>query len=144
MALGTFFLYTLTVKKPRINILKKKKTKQRGRIAKYWAGEDSLAFSFWGVSTIGLTILQIPIWTLLAQGDEIFDTMSDMGALFYLVYVIVFYVAVVIAYVGCWRSAAKYIATKIKKKKSAFWGYTTYVVIVISTVRVFASIITET
>ena len=56
---------------------------------------------------------------------------------------IVLFVAVVIAYVGCWRSAAKYIATKIKKKKSAFWGYTTYVVIVLSTVRVFASIITE-
>ena len=144
LALGTFFLYTLTVKKPKINILKKKKTKQRGRIAKYWAGEDSLAFSFWGVSTIGLTMLQIPNWILLAQGNEIFDTMSDIGALFYFVYLIVFFVAVVIAYVGCWRSAAKYIATKIKKKKSAFWGYTTYVVIVISTVRVFASIITET
>ena len=143
LALGTFFLYTLTVKKPKINILKKKKTKQRGRVAKYWAGEDSLAFSFWGVSTIGLTMLQIPNWILLAQGDEIFDTMSDIGALFYLVYLIVFFVAVVIAYVGCWRSAAKYITTKIKKKKSAFWGYTTYVVIVISTVRVFASIITE-
>ena len=143
LALGTFFLYTLTVKKPKINILKKKKIKKRGRIAKYWAGEDSLAFSFWGVSTIGLTMLQIPNWILLAQGDEIFDTMSDIGALFYLVYLIVFFVAVVIAYVGCWRSAAKYIATKIKKKKSAFWGYTTYVVIVISTVRVFASVINE-
>ena len=143
LALGTFFIYTLTVKKPKLNILKKKKTKQRGSIAKYWAGEDSLAFSFWGVSTLGLTMLQIPNWIILAQGDEIFDTMSDIGALFYLVYLIVFFVAVVIAYVGCWRSAAKYITTKIKKKKSAFWGYTTYVVIVISTVRVFASIITE-
>ena len=77
------------------------------------------------------------------QGDEIFDTMSDIGALFYFVYLIVFFVAVVIGYVGCWRSAAKYIATKIKKKKSAFWGYTAYVLIAISTVRVFASIITE-
>ena len=81
-----------------------------------------LAFSFWGVSTLGLTMLQIPNWIILAQGDEIFDTMSDIGALFYLVYLIVLFVAVVIAYVGCWRSAAKYIATKIKKKKSAFWG----------------------
>ena len=66
--------------------MKKKKTKQRGRIAKYWAGEDSLAFSFWGVSTLGLTMLQIPNWIILAQGDEIFDTMSDIGTLFYLVY----------------------------------------------------------
>ena len=71
--------------------------------------------------------------------DETIDTMSDIEALLF--YLIVFFVAVVIAYVGCWRSAP--IATKIKKKKSAFWGYTTYVVIVISTVRVFASIITE-
>ena len=70
--------------------MKKKKSKQRGRIAKYWAGDDSLAFSFWGVSTIGLTMLQIPNWILLAQGDEIFDTMSDIGALFYFVYLIVF------------------------------------------------------
>ena len=50
-------------------------------------------------------MLQIPNWIILAQGDEIFDTMSDIGALFYLVYLIVLFVAVVIAYVGCWRSA---------------------------------------
>ena len=141
LALGTFFLYTMTVKKPKIDFMKKNKSKQRGRIAKYWAGEDSLAFSFWGVSTLGLTLLQLPNIMILSQGDSAFDSMSDIATIIYALYIILFFVIAIVAYVGCWRSAAKYITTKIKKKKSAFWGYTTYVVIVISTFRVFAALI---
>ncbi|MDC0426399.1 hypothetical protein OAM08_00210 [Pelagibacteraceae bacterium] len=142
LALGTFFLYTMTVKKPKINFMKKKKSKQRGRIAKYWAGEDSLAFSFWGVSTLGLTLLQLPNIMILSQGDEVFDSMSDMTTLIYALYIIIFFIIAIIAYVGCWRSAAKYIEMKNKIKKSTFWGYTTYVAIVLSTLRVFTALVT--
>ena len=142
LALGTFFLYTMTVKKPKINFMKKKKSKQRGRIAKYWAGEDSLAFSFWGVSTLGLTLFQLPNFIILSQGDAVFDTMSDITTLIYALYIIIFFIVAIIAYVGCWRSAAKYIKMKNKIKKSTFWGYTTYVVIALSTLRVFTALVT--
>ena len=142
LGIGTFFLYTLTVKKPKINFMKKKKSKQRGRIAKYWAGEDSLAFSFWGVSTLGLTLFQLPNFIILSQGDAVFDTMSDMTTLIYALYIIIFFIVAIIAYVGCWRSAAKYIKMKNKIKKSTFWGYTTYVVIALSTLRVFTALVT--
>lgn len=142
LVLGTFFLYTMTVKKPKINFLRKKKSKQRGRIAKYWAGEESLAFSFWGVSTLGLTLLQLPNIMILSQGDEVFDSMSDMTTLIYALYIIIFFIIAIIAYVGCWRSAAKYIVMKNKIKKSTFWGYTTYVAIALSTLRVFTALVT--
>ncbi len=141
LALGTFFLYTMTVKKPKINFMKKKKSKQRGRIAKYWAGDDSLAFSFWGVSTVGIIIFQIPNFILLSKGDAYFDTMSGASLLAYSVYLIFFFIYLVIAYVGCWRSAGKYISMKLKKKQSAIWGYTTYVLIVLSFIRLVLRVI---
>ena len=144
LALGTFLLYTMTVKKPKINLMKKKKSKQRGRIAKYWAGDDSLAFSFWGVSTVGIIIFQIPNFILLSKGDAYFDTMSGASLLAYSVYLIFFFGYLVIAYVGCWRSAGKYISMKLKKKQSAMWGYTTYVLIVLSFIRLVLNVIKET
>ena len=123
---------------------KKKKSKQRGRIAKYWAGDDSLAFSFWGVSTVGIIIFQIPNFILLSKGDAYFDTMSGASLLAYSVYLIFFFGYLVIAYVGCWRSAGKYISMKLKKKQSAMWGYTTYVLIVLSFIRLVLNVIKET
>ncbi len=143
LALGTFFLYTMTVKKPKINFMKKKKSKLKGRIAKYWAGEDSLAFSFWGVSTIGMIIFQIPNLILASMGDAYFDNLSDISLLIYFFYLICLVIYFVIAYVGCWRSAGKYISMKLKKKQSAIWGYTTYVLIVLSVIRSVLSVIKE-
>ena len=143
LALGTFFLYTTTVKKPKINFMKKKKSKQRGRIAKYWAGEDSLAFSFWGVSTIGVIIFQIPNLILVSMGDAYFDNLSDISLLVYFLYLICLIIYLIIAFVGCWRSAGKYIAMKIKKKQSALWGYTSYVLIVLSVIRLVVRVIKE-
>ena len=143
LALGTFFLYTMTVKKPKINFLKKKKSKQRGRIAKYWAGEDSLAFSFWGVSTIGVIVFQIPNYILIGMGDAYIDNLSDISLLIYVLYIFSLIIYLVIAYVGCWRSAARYIKENLKKKKSAFWGYTSYFLIVLSVIRMFGQLLSE-
>ncbi len=143
LALGTFFLYTTTVKKPKINFMKKKKSKQRGRIAKYWAGEESLAFSFWGVSTIGVIVFQIPNYILIGMGDAYFDNLSNISLLIYALYIISLIIYLVIAYVGCWRSAARYIKENLKKKKSAFWGYTTYLLIVLSVIRSFGKFLSE-
>ena len=143
LGIGTFFLYTLTVKKPKINFMKKKKFKQRGRIAKYWAGEESLAFSFWGVSTIGVIVFQIPNYILISMGDAYIDNLSDISLLIYALYIISLIIYLVIAYAGCWRSAARYIKENLKKKKSAFWGYTSYFLIVLSVIRMFGQLISE-
>jgi hypothetical protein len=143
LALGTFFLYTTTVKKPKINLIKKKKSKLKGRIAKYWAGEESLAFSFWGVSTIGVIVFQIPNYILIGMGDAYFDNLSVISLLIYVLYVFSLIIYLVIAYVGCWRSAARYIKENLKKKKSAFWGYTSYFLIVLSVIRMFGQLLSE-
>jgi hypothetical protein len=141
LGIGTFFLYTLTVKKPKINFMKKKKSKQRGRIAKYWAGEESLGFSFWGVSTLGIIVMQIPNFILQSKGDAYFDTMPNLLLLAYMLYLIFLLSYIFIAYVGCWRSAGKYIATKIKQKQSAIWGYISYFLIVLSVIRIVTAVI---
>ena len=132
LVLGAFFLYTTTVKKPlrKFNKIKTSK-KTESRIARYWAGHDSLAFSFWGVCTLLLGVASIPLFLI----DDSTDTMSGLLVIVSLIYSILFLVGAVIAYVGCWRSAGFYIRSKQKKKDSAFWGYTTYVVLTLSVLR---------
>ena len=132
LVLGAFFLYTTTVKKPLRKFNKKKIPKKtESRIARYWAGHDSLAFSFWGVCTLLLGVASIPLFLI----DNSTDTMSGLLVIVSLIYSILFLVGAVIAYVGCWRSAGFYIKSKQKKKDSAFWGYTTYVVLTLSVLR---------
>ena len=132
LGLGAFFLYTTTVKKP-LRKFKKIKTikKTEGRIAKYWAGQETLGFSFWGICFLLLGALYIP---LIAIADAA-DNMSGFFLLVSVLYVLFFFVAAVVAYVGCWRSAGFYIKMKLKKKSSAFWGYATYVYLSLSILR---------
>ena len=132
LALGAFFLYTTTVKKP-LRKFKKIKTikKTEGRIAKYWAGQETLGFSFWGICFLLLGALYIPLIVLADAADN----MSGFFLLIGVLYVVFFFVAAVVAYVGCWRSAGFYIKMKLKKKSSAFWGYATYVYLSLSVLR---------
>lgn len=132
LGLGAFFLYTTTVKKP-LRKFKKIKTvkKTEGRIAKYWAGQETLGFSFWGICFLLLGALYIPLIVLADAAD----TMSGFFLLVGVLYVLFFFVAAVVAYVGCWRSAGFYIKMKLKKKSSAFWGYATYVYLSLSVLR---------
>ena len=132
LVLGAFFLYTTTVKKPlrKFNKIKTSK-KTESRIAKYWAGQETLGFSFWGICFLLLGALYIPLIVLADAADN----MSGFFLLIGLLYLIFFIVAAVIAYVGCWRSAGFYIKMKLKKKSSAFWGYATYVYLSLSVLR---------
>ncbi len=132
LGLGVFFLYSTTVKKP-LRKFKKIKTskKTEGRIAKYWAGKDTLVFSFWGVCFLLLGALYIPLIVLADAADNMSLLFLSLG----LIYVIFFFAVAVVAYVGCWRSAGSYIKIKLKKNKSAFWGYATYVYLSLSVLR---------
>ena len=114
---------------------KVKKKEKSGFIKSYWNGEESLGFSFWAISVLGLTVLSIPMIVIETQGDVFYDKISNFGALLFLAYVIGVIIASVFVYVGLWRSASKYINLKKKKKHSAIWGYLTYVYIVLAVIR---------
>ena len=120
----------------------KSKKKQNNFVKSYWNGEESLAFSFWVISIIGLTIISIPNVIVMMQGDNYFDSMSSGAAFFYLIYILGVLSATIFAYIGLWRCAGKYILQKKKTKKSAIWGYLTYVYIVLGVIQSASRMIT--
>ena len=119
-----------------------KKRKQNNFIKRYWNGEESLGFSFWVISVLGLTVISIPNIMVMMQGDSIFDTMSSGAAFIYLIYILGVFTATIFAYIGLWRCAGKYILRKKKSKKSAIWGYLTYFYIVLAVIQSASRMIT--
>jgi len=88
------------------------KRKQNSFIKRYWNGEESLGFSFWAISFLGLTVISIPNIIVMMQGDIFFDTMSGGKAFIYLIYILGVFTATLFAYVGLWRCSGKYILSK--------------------------------
>lgn len=120
----------------------KNKKKQKNFIKSYWNGEESLAFSFWVISILGLSVISIPNLIVMMQGDNYFDSMSSSTALIYLIYILGVFSATIFAYIGLWRCAGKYIFHKKRTKKSAIWGYLTYVYIVLGVIQSASRMIT--
>ena len=118
------------------------KRKQNSFIKRYWNGEESLGFSFWAISVLGLTVISIPNIMVMMQGDSIFDSMSGGTAFIYLIYILGVFTATIFAYIGLWRCAGKYILRNKKSKKSAIWGYLTYVYIVLAVIQFASRMIT--
>ena len=58
----------------------KNKKKQNNFIKRYWNGEETLAFSFWVISILALTIISIPNVIVMMQGDNYLDSMSSGAA----------------------------------------------------------------
>ena len=111
------------------------KRKQNSFINRYWNGEESLGFSFWAISVLGLTVISIPNIMVMMQGDSIFDSMSSGAAFLYLIYILGVFAATIFVYIGLWKCAGKYILRKKKSKKSAIWGYLTYLYIVLAVIQ---------
>ena len=120
----------------------KSKKKQNNFVKSYWNGEVSLAFSFWVISIIGLTIISIPNVIVMMQGDNYFDSMSSGAAFIYLIYVLGVFSVTIFAYIGLWRCAGKYILQKKKTKRSAIWGYLTYIYIVLGVIQSASRMVT--
>ena len=120
----------------------KSKKKQNKFVKSYWNGEESLAFSFWVISIIGLTIISIPNVIVMMQGDNYFDSMSSGAAFIYLIYVLGVFSVTIFAYIGLWRCAGKYILQKKKTKRSAIWGYLTYIYIVLGVIQSASRMVT--
>ena len=120
----------------------KSKKKQNNFVKSYWNGEESLAFSFWAISILGLTIISIPNVIVMMQGDNYFDSMSSGAAFIYLIYVLGVFSVTIFAYIGLWRCAGKYILQKKKTKRSAIWGYLTYIYIVLGVIQSASRMVT--
>ena len=118
------------------------KRKQNSLIKRYWNGEESLGFSFWAISVLGLTVISIPNIIIMMQGDSIFDSMPGGIAFIYLIYILGVFTATIFAYIGLWRCAGKYILKKKKSKKSPIWGYLTYVYIVLAVIQYASRMLT--
>ena len=106
----------------------KKNKQSKNIVVTYWNGEISLGKSFWIVAVVLLTIVSIPSYLI---DDQAISRMSDGVAIAILVWTIFFYLFLIYTYVGLWRSSSKYIAQSIKSKKSTFWGYVVYIIIVL-------------
>ena len=116
-----------------------KKNKQlKNIVVTYWNGEISLGKSFWIVAVVLLTIVSIPSYLI---DDQAISRMSDGVAIAILVWTIFFYLFLIYTYVGLWRSSSKYIAESIKSKRSTFWGYVVYIVIVLGMFSGFGQLI---
>ena len=108
----------------------KRNKKNKNIISQYWNGEIPLVKSFWIVAVVLLSIVSIPSYII---DDQAISRMSDGMAILILVWTVFFYLFLIYTYVGLWRSSSKYIAERIKSKRSALWGYTAYTVIVVGT-----------
>ena len=115
-----------------------RKKKSKNIVVTYWNGEISLGKSFWIVAVVLLTIVSIPSYLI---DDQAISRMSDGVAIAILVWTIFFYLFLIYTYVGLWRSSSKYIAQNIKSKKSTFWGYVVYIVIVLGMFSGFGQLI---
>ena len=118
-----------------------KKFEDKTFFKKYFDGEESLSFSFWVVTVLGLSVLSIPNFIILSRGDEFFNTISDTSALLYIAYLFVSFVVAIFVYIGLWKCASKYIISKKKNKESATWGYLSYVYIIVSVIRAVSGFI---
>ena len=90
------------------------------------------------MAVVLLTIVSIPSYLI---DDQAISRMSDGVAIAILVWTIFFYLFLIYTYVGLWRSSSKYIAQNIKSKKSTFWGYVVYIVIVLGMFSGFGQLI---
>ena len=116
----------------------KKNKHPKNIVVTYWKGEISLVKSFWIVAVVFLTIVSIPSYII---DDQAISKMSDTVAIAILVWTVFFYLFLIYTYVGLWRSSSKYIAERIKSKRSTLWGYVVYVVIVLGIFSGFGQLI---
>ncbi|MDC1159079.1 hypothetical protein OAT08_05915 [Pelagibacteraceae bacterium] len=111
----------------------KKKNNIKQVIINIWQGKLGLSQTFWLVFFIGGTIVTFP--SIIFFNDEFIDSVSDIGAILAILYVLIQYSYLVWAYVATWRSA-----TNFKPKKNQWsWGTIAKVYLVLNLIRAFAS-----
>ena len=115
--------------------MKKKKNNNNIKqvIINIWQGKLNLSQTFWLVFFIGGTIVTLP--AIIFFNDEFIDSISDIGAVLGILYVLIEYSYLIWAYVATWRSA-----TNFKPKKNQWsWGTIAKVYLVLNLIRAFSS-----
>jgi len=86
------------------------------KIKYYLNGHYSLGFSFWVVGVLIPMIVGIPLIYFTITGV---DNVTDFAAFILIGYVLFYYIFIMGAIIGQWRSAGFYI----QENKTPIWGY---------------------
>jgi len=106
------------------------------KIKPFIRGEESLAYSYWGIGVLLAVILALPLF--------IFENpKSDSTAIILGLYALAYIIFTIFVSIGIWRSAGFYVIEKNKKKESGFWGYVARVSVVLAIIRFFVEIVKE-
>ena len=106
------------------------------KIKPFIRGEESLAYSYWGIGVLLAIILALPLF--------IFENLkSDSAAIILGLYALAYIIFTIFVSIGIWRSAGFYVIEKNKKKESGFWGYAARVSVVLAIIRFFVEIVKE-
>ena len=106
-------------------------------IKKIWNGDLSLVRTFWLVFVAGTSIGNV-ISVVIEMN---YENIEEVGALFSLIFILIFYIYLIYSYVATWRSATKYSIKAKKNKKGTGWVHAAKTVIVLSALSGFAGII---
>ena len=106
------------------------------KIKPFIRGEESLAYSYWGIGVLLAIILALPLF--------IFENLkSDSAAIILGLYALAYIIFIIFVSIGIWRSAGFYVIEKNKKKENGFWGYAARVSVVLAIIRFFVEIVKE-
>jgi len=110
--------------------------KSYSKIKPFIRGEESLAYSYWGIGVLLAIILALPLF--------IFENLkSDSAAIILGLYALAYIIFTIFVSIGIWRSAGFYVIEKNKKKENGFWGYAARVSVVLAIIRFFVEIVKE-
>lgn len=106
------------------------------KIKPFIRGEESLAYSYWGIGVLLAIILALPLF--------IFENLkSDSAAIILGLYALAYIIFTIFVSIGIWRSAGFYVIEKNKKKENGFRGYAARVSVVLAIIRFFVEIVKE-
>ena len=106
------------------------------KIKPFIRGEESLAYSYWGIGVLLAIILALTLF--------IFENLkSDSAAIILGLYALAYIIFTIFVSIGIWRSAGFYVIEKNKKKENGFWGYAARVSVVLAIIRFFVEIVKE-
>jgi len=102
-----------------------------------WRGEWPLVKTWWIAGMLVGIVINGPGFLL----ENYFDNLSEIGAFFGLLYILLVYAYVVYINVAVWRSATNYSIQKKKKEKSTFWGIAAKVSVVAGVARAIGELV---
>jgi len=138
IALGTFFLYTRTVSKPKRRLVKIEPKGFKKDLINFWEGKISYGYSYWVCYTIIGSIISLP--ALFLFEDKFIDSAGTALIFILIIYLGLLIVSKIYLVVGTWRSAELYKKLKIKKKENSIFGYLGQIGIVLSLLRSFMEV----